>query len=411
MTFTRLSTSAGSLLALSLVLTGCGSSGSDSKTPTTNPPVSTKACSDAVNGIRTCTLNATSSISPVYLDLATGDTSTQAGNWDLAFLRYNVTSNGGSTGSGNRGLNLAVKQADLYEADGTTPKADKFNAANAANTLTLLDNLTVPAASSAWTKDKLGSALQPAYTGSYPGKMDFGWYYYYPTANAASADGLPAIAHSLGANSSKGWLLKSGTGDSYARFRATAVSNTDGTALSTVGMTFQFDIQHKGASAFTDTATWTPSKTEGDACYDFDQKQEVACTGTQWDLKASIAARNATLSSNGGVSGSGAGKAVGPLDWSALSTYVSGTHDGHDTLPDAVYVTDSNNSLFSTSPWLEYNINNDHRMLPNYRVYLLNTNTTDAAAKVYAVQVIGYYGGSTGATSGYITLRYKEVAR
>ena len=53
--------------------------------------------------------------------------------------------------------------------------------------------------------------------------------------------------------------------------------------------------------------------------------------------------------------------------------------------------------------WGEYSLNGDHKISPNYRVYLLKSGDT-----TYALQILGYYHPET-LESAYITLRYREV--
>ena len=57
----------------------------------------------------------------------------------------------------------------------------------------------------------------------------------------------------------------------------------------------------------------------------------------------------------------------------------------------------------ATYGWGEYDLNGAHKIHPNYRVYLL-----DNGSKTYALQILSYYHPDT-LTSGYITLRYREV--
>ncbi|OVZ64761.1 hypothetical protein CDO44_00690 [Pigmentiphaga sp. NML080357] len=183
-------------------------------------------------------------------------------------------------------------------------------------------------------------------------------------------------------------------------------------------------------SKFTQSGEWkfTLPAAGGSICYDFDTKTEVAaCSGTAWDLKVSSGGRSATLWTNSGVSGSGKGGAFGgPFDhtWTELRTYLDATVDpaSGSSLPAAVYAADTAASVFTgtndiQSAAFEYDVAGDHRLYPNFRVFLITTNssaTTGGAGtppvttgpNVFALQVTGYYGGAAGTTSGYPSIRW-----
>lgn len=182
------------------------------------------------------------------------------------------------------------------------------------------------------------------------------------------------------------------------------------------------------ASRFTRSATWNfvlPGS--GDSlCYDFDAGTEVAgCSGTAWDLKVTSGGRSATLWTNSGTSGSGKGGAFGgPFDrsWAVLSAWLDATIDPVDgALPDAVYFKDTTRGTFTGSNDIqaaafEYDLKGDHQLYPNYRVFLVTTDSGSAdavgtpAAPVFALQVTGYYGGPTGVTSGHVSFRWIDRA-
>lgn len=182
------------------------------------------------------------------------------------------------------------------------------------------------------------------------------------------------------------------------------------------------------ASKFTHSATWTFTLPSGGGavCFDFDAQAETAgCTGTAWDLKVLSSGRSASLWSNSGVSGEGAGGAFGgpfDRDWATLSTWTDARVDPVDgALPAAVYFADAARSVFTgtngvRSAIFEYGLNGGHLMYPNYRVFLITTNSDSAdaigtpAAPVYALQVTGYYGGPGGTTSGFPSIRWIDRA-
>ena len=98
-----------------------------------------------------------------------------------------------------------------------------------------------------WVKDDIGSQLTPAYTGTYPNAMNFGWYTYYPTDAAAAPVGLGQ--HQLKANPDAATLVKSGEGNSYARMHLTNIAYASATPAYAGAQTwtFEFGIQPAGA--------------------------------------------------------------------------------------------------------------------------------------------------------------------
>jgi len=182
-----------------------------------------------------------------------------------------------------------------------------------------------------------------------------------------------------------------------------------------------------GTSKFTQTATWTftlPAAGQS-VCYDFDAKAEVAgCTGTAWDVKLVSGGRSAELYTNSGPSGSGAGAAFGsPFThtWTNLLTWKDALTDpAGGTVPAAAYTADTAKSAFTgsndiQSAAFEYDLTGTHQLAPNFRTFLVTTNSasadiTGAAGKVYALQVTGYYGGATGTVSGWPSFRWVDTA-
>lgn len=199
--------------------------------------------------VRTATLNA--SAGWVYFNLITGTTVDATGTWHIAFNRYNAKLNGGKSGSGTVAGFVGKTPAGFYDAQGKPVNAKFLGTGNLAATLPDLTaaDIAVPAAAANWVKDDITSALNPAYTGTYPNTLDYGWYRYYPTAAAAAAAGLqPAVAHLITANPAGASLLRSGEGNSYARFHVTNIAYADpSNASSAQTWTIQFDVQPAAA--------------------------------------------------------------------------------------------------------------------------------------------------------------------
>ncbi len=180
-------------------------------------------------------------------------------------------------------------------------------------------------------------------------------------------------------------------------------------------------------SKFTQSQQWTFARpASGAVCYDFDAGLQTAdCTGTAWDVKVVSAGRTASLFTNSGPSGTGQGAALGtPFDytWDALRTYTDATKDpaSGQTVPAVAWIADSASSVFSGSNAIqsaafEYDLNGDHRLSPNFRTFLITSNSTStdissSADKVYALQVTGYYGSPTATASGWPSFRFVDLA-
>jgi hypothetical protein len=184
------------------------------------------------------------------------------------------------------------------------------------------------------------------------------------------------------------------------------------------------------SSAFTRSASWTFTlpATGSSICYDIDADIASAdCTGTAWDLKVTSGARGTTLWTNSGTSGTGSGGAFGgPFDhaWTALAALNSATTDSAGLAwPAAVYTADTARTVFTGtngigSAIFEYGLggSSDHLLYPTYRTFLITSNATladpvgTAASPVYALQVVGYYGGTSGVSSGHPTIRWVDRA-
>ena len=189
---------------------------------------------------KTATVNA--SAGWVYYNLATASEVAETGTWHIAFNRYNVKLNGGTSGNGTVGGFVGATPAGFYAADGVTPVAAKFKAATPADTLADLTGvLKTPANAAGWIKDAVASQLSPAYTGTYPNALNYGWFSYHPTDAVAIAAGL-AGQHMLKANPENATLVRSGEGTSYARIRLSSIA---------------YAAVAAGAPAYTGAQTWT----------------------------------------------------------------------------------------------------------------------------------------------------------
>ncbi len=172
-----------------------------------------------------------------YVNLITGQVSSNSsGTWQIAFNRYNVQLNS------DIGAAVASQPVGFYDANGKAI-LDKFKDTTAVTaTLTDLKN-AVSAKITKWGSNTVTSVLNPDFQGTYPNKLSYGWYYYYPTLASAQADGLKA-QHVLGANPNGASMIRSNKGNSYARMHLKSIAYADPTNnASATTWTFEFDIQ------------------------------------------------------------------------------------------------------------------------------------------------------------------------
>lgn len=440
-------------LALALLLAACGGGGGGGGDDDTGSSASSSAASSASSSASSSAASSTSSSTSsasssvpaappagtvlsttinasgsdwVYYDLAANAVSTQTGTWHIAFNRYNVKLNGGSSGSGTVAGYLAKTPASLYT--GSTANESAIIAARPADFLADLSasDLAKPASANAWKKDAVGSQLAPAYTGSYPNALNYGWYSYYPTDAAGAAVGVSQ--HMLAANPDAATIVRGGEGVSYTRLHLKGISYAAATPAynGTQTWTVEYALAPNATSAFGTNASWTfQLPASGSLCYDFDTATEISgCSGNSWDLKVTSAGRTASFFTNSGDSGSGKGAALGSpfgYTWTGLQAWANPTTDpAAGAIPSAAWMKDATSGVFTGtnsigSGLFEYGLGGTHLLYPSYRTWLITTDSskaiTDSSVKVYALQVTGYYGGNTGTTSGYPSIRWVEYAR
>ncbi|MCC5808763.1 MAG: HmuY family protein [Ectothiorhodospiraceae bacterium] len=378
--------------ASALLLAGCFGSSSSSSSGGggggDNPPD---------GEVQTRQFDASDADDYVYFDLVneellelTDEQALESDAWHIAFRRNYLKLNGGTSGPGSVRGALVAAQEHFYESNGEPNPSVFLNASPESELNPLLDDFDEPA-NSDWINDSITTVL------SGPSSTDGGWYIY---------EG--ATGHFL-ANPDNGWLLRSGEGNSYARMRMTDLVFHSRSGNGVESFTFEFDVQVPDTSQFTTEATFTGSipGSGGDVCFDFDTDATVDCTGTAWDLKIGFQGRDFYLRSNGGVSGDGDGAAFGPFPWSELSAFTSATTEPGGTSIAGLYVPDSSGGVFDAHEWYGYNLSGQHRLWPNYRVYLVDTDSADDASPRFALQLINYY-TATGA-SGHPQIRWRPV--
>lgn len=383
------------IAGFSFIFAGCGPGGGNNGG---NVP--------GADAIRDLQIDASSYTNTVYIDLESGQTVSitdqQAANsdaWDIGVKRYNLITNSGVSGSGKVGVAITKKPDGFYDAGGNVI-ADTFINATAAN---YQNDLLLPIANNlSYVADVASSGIKTAKgTPIAGGLLDYGWYTY-----------NPAI-HQLAANTANNWQIRSGEGNSYAQMKAISVGFDFATGYT---LELSFDVEAAGTTGFiADAATFTVNGLRsGELCFDFDSNSEQACDSTVWDVKFKAQGRSIKLFTNSGASGPGAGGAFGPFnDALASALYISGTQDSQgNQIAAQQYAIDSNYSGFNDSEngigsaVFEYGVSGGqyaHKLLSNYRVFAVDTDTSNNSAPKYKVQVTNYYNDA--GASGHMSLR------
>lgn len=306
-------------------------------------------------------------------------------DWDIAFKATAVKLNGGVAGAGTLEGALAVPRNTYYNPDGS-PKLSVFNDGRdpvAESQMTLAQvNSTTDLSALTFVSATESTAINGD------------WF-------TASRTG-PTVIHS-----DKYWLLRSKTGDSYAKLRVISADNSGFQgALKTVK--FGIQLQADGASSFAaelqQDITFVPSPPADlrgpDLCVDFDLSTSapaaitVDCSTSNWDFKMTATTRDPAgsyaIRLNGG-STLGGSQTQAEIDAIADASTLSQGWSG-----------DSVNDVFSDNSWYAYTGAPDHKILPNFRVYVIKDG-----ASYYKLQVQSYY-NSSGA-SRYLTVNVENL--
>ncbi|MFK7161136.1 HmuY family protein [Marinospirillum sp. MEB164] len=366
----------GLVLASSLLLTGCSDSDSDSGSDQGLPPV---------QGQQVMTLDATSQTDWVYLNLITGqvldaEAAANSTDWHLAARRMDIKLNSGASGPGQVRAALVANQNHLYDQQ-NQPIESQFLGMSANSELYLLDGPFSEPNSRSWVSEQVSNTFG----------MDWADYNH--------ANGLYT------ANNQNGWILRSASGDAYAKMRMTALDFPTRAGQGIQSFAFDFYVQKPGESNFSTTPiTWNGGAlNNGSLCFSFVNGAEVACTGNHWDLQIGFEGRDFFLRTNSGPNGEGQAGSFGPFAWSDQATFVK----AGDVPPRPGFAADTTSGIFGQHSWYAYGVGGGHQLWPNYRVYLIDTDGSNAEAPRYALQVIGYYNDA--GQSGHMMLRYQEA--
>lgn len=333
------------LSSLAIMLGACSSSDDNSigqGNGNGNGSVAEISCSKEGN-ITTAKIDA--STQTAFLNLGECQSKGKAQQWDLAFNRANILVNASAKSA------IADEQAEYYDggnpASNVQPVADNGQQfANATNATELNSLLNATSIIGSWINDGTAPAI------------DGGWY----------IAGHPLVA------SDQNYVIRSAEGNTFARMNANNITFT-GRAYE---VEFAFYIQGETDQQFANSAMYWTVTSGADACYDFDIPDEVNCSEAGWDMKFVGSERMMPIYTNGGVSGEGNGAAYKMDD---PNEYNSGRGTGAPTdtnaIPPMAYEQDKPAGVFTSYSWYAYDPLSDgtHQLLPNYRVYVVDTQT------------------------------------
>lgn len=375
------------------LLAGCG--GSDNSLESSNE-------NDQNDQFSRKVVDATSDDKAVYLNLDTGKvlrlTEEEASNssaWHLSFKRDAIQVNNGAVGGGDV-KGAVLEPQDKFYTDSGEPRFDLLKQAANNDSKKAAVTATYPAPDQ-W------------YGGEVTNRFGDKWYTYDRTTHAVVED------------SSVGWLVRSAEGNSYARMRVKELKFDPAQGATGNKFNIEFDVQPEGTEQFTNNGImFSGPLSQQETCFDFDEGitegegsgagGTVDCeTSELWDIKLvfDVDARSLELRTNSGASGDGDGGALGEFTWDELKAYGKATEEPVSGQQIAGLYAPDASGVFNVKSWYAYD-QADHLLRPNFRVYAIDTDSTDAAAPVYAVQIAGYYGDDT--ESGQPIVRWTEAS-
>lgn len=308
------------------------------------------------------TLN--SSKKTAYLNIISGKEVNEDEEWHISVNRLNISLNE------NVETALGDNQDEFYQDD-TTPDINVFLNAIPEDELNNLYQFT-SSENLIFNKDELQYAIKD-------------WYNFNSETNTYSV------------KPESNWILRSSSDKaSYAKFTVSNIIQSGNNFTAT----FNFDVQAQGESHFTGTTSTSVnlSSASGKVCFDFDSGSIISCDNEDWD----IAMEGNNLILNGGDSGSGYAAVLGPINNNDFSSYNNGTTSDGISFTQA-YSSDIIGGTFLDYPWYAYNLQDDHGIFPNYRIYVIDTDTTTDNDELFKIQLTNFYNEKGG--SGYVSLR------
>ncbi|MFO6425270.1 hypothetical protein [Motilimonas sp. KMU-193] len=383
------------LLALaisSVLLSACGGSGgSDAKdsdqgavTPTPAPTVEPTTEPTPTTDFSYVELDATDASQPAQLDLLSGATVTD-NSWHIGYQKYvGFKLNGGLSGSGKVSGCIAHQYSNLFDDAGNAVAAE-FEQLTQASTQVDFTAVTAEACSD-FVSDSLITQIKTA-----------DWL------DADYSNGAPVYSAKAG----NGWIIRSASGDHYARVSVKQVAVAFGptTSRKLVLSVENWDANAQQFSPAVDSPELDFSTTT--AYWDL-ETNSLTTPEQGWDLSVKVSGRDYPLQVNGGASGNGKA-GVGAVRVANIGAVTDPT----DTAQVYKYFSDRAEGILSKpgsyGP-LEYSVKGQHKMWPTFTTYLIKDETADATnPRLFKVQVVSNYGTDGAQASANLVLRYQEL--
>lgn len=394
-----------SVIALSALLTACGSS-SDSttdspatelpatETPATETPVTETPVTEVPKTEEpTTTENSYAAFdaikSAAYLNLESGTTVTKDENWHFSYQKYvGFTVNGGISGSGSVSACAAHTPEGLYDAD-KKPVQAAFEALTRDNTEAAFNAVTKASCSDAdFVTDSITTYI----------KME-DWL------AADYSQGAPVFTPST--ETTNGWIVKSAKDDGNGNFNYGRVKINDVfyEAGAKRAITFAVEQWDDNGQVF-EAASTSPEVDFTNARQYWDMETNTVVSATDdWELSIEYAGRSWNIQINAAVSGTGAAGVGHVLVNSGSAFDVTNPKASGDDIYK--FYTDSANTALSAPGnygAFQYGVAGGHNMWPTFTTYLFKDGD-----RFFKAQVVSNYGENGTLASGNLYVRYAEV--
>ncbi|MCE2597057.1 hypothetical protein K6Y31_19980 [Motilimonas cestriensis] len=369
----------------SILLTACGGGSGGSATTDTDQPVPTPTPTTAPEPAPTFTdanLDATNASQPALFDLLSNATVTDQ-SWQIGYQKYSgFMLNGGLSGQGKVSGCIAHQYSSLFDGEGNAVEAE-FVKLNQTNTVTDFNTVTADACSE-FVSDSLITQIKTS-----------DWL------EADYSQGAPVYS----AKADNGWIIRSASGDQYARVSVKQVTVAFGpsTTRKAVLSVANWDANAQQFSPAVDS----PALDFSNATAYWDLETNALTSADQaWDLSIKVNGRDYPLQVNGGASGSGKA-GVGAV----MVANVNAVTDPTDNKQVYKYFSDRAEGILSKpgsyGP-LEYSVQGQHKMWPTFTTYLIK-DESQGDARLFKLQVVSNYGSDGALKSGNLVLRYQEL--
>jgi hypothetical protein len=368
-------TSTLSIVALSALLSACGSSSDNAASdPKTDNSQSQYAAFEAITA-------------PAYLNLESGTTVTKNENWHFSYQKsVGFTVNGGISGSGNIAGCAAHTPDGLYDAD-KKPVQSAFEALTRDNTEAAFNAITK---TSCEESDFISDSIN-----TYINFSD--WASYNPATHAIT----------LNETTSNGWIVRSAVDDGNGHYNYGRVKVSNLTYESGVSYAINFSVEQ-----WDDNAQVFIAANESDAINFTNERQywdmetnALVTANDNWELSIERAGQSWNIQVNASVSGNGtAGIGHVLTDSGSAFDVTNPKASGND-----IYKFFNDTALTALSApgnygALHYNVAGGHKMWPTFTTYLFKDGD-----RYFKAQVVSNYGEDGTLSSGNLYVRYAEV--